>query len=367
MRRIVLHGYYGNGNMGDDAILYVTEAILRRTPNAKLQVVGHPIPFMSTTLGKYTAKIPFTKRLLYKNHTRQMLEQIDKADALILGGGGIFCDSKHGDVTNDVRLIQRMQERHKPNMIYAIGVPSLWRETSKRLIRQVVENANYVSCRDPTSAKKIEALGAPSPYVTGDPAIKVPKVLGIHSKPKKLDLQMIHVCFSLRNDNINRLIVEALAKLATHLTSKYNAKISFIPMRTRWYGDDRVAHNLFRDKLEGGSLLFFDRRPSVKEFVKELTHTTLTIGMPLHSTLLSASLGVPCIAIAYTEDVASFMKYIQADDYSVLLKDACEGSFLIEKTEDMLNSYTATSRRILENIEKIEEKMLLDEKAIKRL
>jgi len=367
MRRIILHGYYGNGNMGDDAILYATEAIFKKISNVELRIVGHPIAFMNTTLGGHIAKIPFGKRLLYKNHVRQMLKQVDKADALILGGGGIFCDTKHSDVTNDVRLIQRMQENHKPNIIYAIGVPSLWRETSKRLVKQVVENANYVSCRDPTSAKKIEDLGAPSPHVTGDPAIKVPKILGIHSEPKKLDLQQLNICFSLRRDNLNKLMVEALAKLATFLATKYNAKIKFIPMRTRWFGDDRAAHNFIKEKLRTCPFSFFDERPSVEEFIEELTYTTLTIGMPLHSTLLSASVGVPCIAIAYTEDVTSFMRYIQAEDYLISLKDACEGSFLIEKAQELFNSYTVVSRKILKNIEKMEEKMLLDEKAIRQL
>ena len=111
--------------MGDDAILYATEAIFKQMPNVELQVVGHPIPFMNTTLGRNIAKVPFGKRILYKNRVRQMLKQVDKADALILGGGGILCDSKHGDVTNDVRLIQRVQEKQKPNLIYAVGVLSL--------------------------------------------------------------------------------------------------------------------------------------------------------------------------------------------------------------------------------------------------
>ena len=368
MRKIALHGYYGNGNMGDDAILYATKAIFRGISNVELHVVGHPVPFMDTTLGRKIAKLPYGKTLLYKYHTRQMLEHIDKTDGLILGGGGILCDRESRDVTNDVRLIQRMQSKQKPTMIYAVGVPSLWRQKSKKLIKEVVDNADYTSCRDPTSAKRIEDIGVTVPiYVTGDPAIKIPKFLGIYPKPKKLDFQKMNICISLRKTRKNNKVIKAIVQLVNYLIKKYDAKINFVPMRTTWNNDDRVVHNFVNGKLNNCNVSFFNERPSVEEFVKELMDTTLTIGVPLHSTLLSASMGVPCIAICYTPDVISFMEYVQAEHYSISLTEACDSSLLIEKTEELFSSYTAVSQQLLQNIRRIKEKTLLDEKAIKNI
>lgn len=354
--------------MGDDAILYATERIIEQIPNIKLEVVGHPVPFMNTKLGRKIAKLPYGRTILYKYHTRQMVKQIDKTDALILGGGGILCDRESRDVTNDVRLIRRTQSRQKPTMIYAVGVPGLWRQKSKKLIKEVVEDADYTSCRDPTSAKRIENMGVTVPiYVTGDPAIKIPKFLGIHPKPKKLDFQKMNICISLRKTGKNNKVIEAIVKLVNYLIKKYDAKINFVPMRTTWNNDDRVVHNFVSRNLDNCNVSFSNERPSVEEFVKELIDTTLTIGVPLHSTLLSASMGVPCIAICYTPDVTSFMEYIQAEHYSISLREACDSSFLIEKAEELFDSYTAVSQRWLQNIRKIEEKTLLDEKAIKNI
>jgi len=368
MRKIILHSYYGNGNLGDDAILYATEDILRRL-NIYFQVIGHQVSILNTPIGKPISRIPFAKRTLYKNHVRWMLKQVDSADALILGGGGIIKDPKYGDITNNLRLIRYMQERRKPNMIYAVGVPRIWRLRSKIITKEVVEKTDYISCRDPESAIRIENLGGPLPHITGDPAIKVPEIMGIHPKPRKPDLQKMHVCFSIRKDYLNKSMIKSLAKLAFFLAAKYGAKISFIPMRTIWYGDDRIAHNLMKKELKtsNSNFIFFDRRPSVEEFVKELANTTLMIGMPLHSIVLSSSMGVPSIAIGYTEDVSSFMRYIQAEEHLFSLENICDSSSLIEKVEELFSSYNKVSRKILQNIDKVKEKMLLDENAIRQL
>lgn len=351
--------------MGDDAILYATEKIFEQISNAELQVVGHAIPFMNTSFGRKIAKLPYGRTLLYKYHARQMLKQIDRSDALILGGGGILCDRESRDVSNDVRLIQYMQSKQKPTIIYAVGVPWLWREKSKKLIKQVVENADYVSCRDPNSAMKIKDLNVDATvHTTGDPAIKIPKLLNVNPKPKNLSLEGMNVCVSLRKGSVNKLMVKSLTKLINSLIKNYDAKINFTPMRTIWYSDDRIAHNLFRDKVKAS---FFDVRPSVEDFVKSLTDITLVVGMPLHSIILSASMGVPCIAIAYTPDVTSFMEYVQAERCSVSPAKAGDSNLLIEKTEELFDSYTAVSQKLLQNIGKIEEKALLDEKAIKNI
>jgi polysaccharide pyruvyl transferase WcaK-like protein len=368
MRTICLHGYYGNGNMGDDAILFATERIIEQIPNIKLEVVGHPVPFINTRLGRTIAKLPYGGTLLYTYHTRQMLKQTDKTEALILGGGGILCDRKSRDVTKDVRLIERMQSKQKPTMVYAVGVPSLWRQKSKELIKKVVEAADYTSCRDPTSAERIENTGVTVPvHVTGDPATKIPKLLGIHLKTKKLDLQKMNICISLRKTRKNGKIIKAIVKLVNYFIKNYDARIKFIPMRTRWYADDRVVHNFVRRNLNNYNVSFFNERPSVEEFVKELIDTTLTIGVPLHSTLLSASMGVPYIAIRYTPDILSFMEYVHTEQYALSLTEACDGRLLIEKTEELLDSYATVSKQLLQNIKKIEQKTLLDEKAIREI
>lgn len=372
-RKIALHGYYGNGNMGDEAILYATKAIFDRISNVELHVISHVIPFLTTNFGRRIAKLPYGRTILYKYHTRKMLKKVDEADALILGGGGLLCDRKTRDVSNDVRLIKHMQSKNKPTMIYGVGVSWLWREKSKQLIKEVVENANYVSCREPVSAKKIEDLGVSTPiHVTGDPAIKIPEIVGINSKPRKLDIEKINVCIALRGGFVDKTLANSLLKLIEFLIKRYNTNIKFIPMRTGWYSDDRIAHELiaheiFRRGLNKPKISFFNEKPSVKEFVTELTETTLLIGAPLHSIILATSMGVPCIALSYKPDVYNYMEYVQSNHLSLSLKEASNEGVLIEKIEELFDLYDSISKRLLQNIAKIKQKILLDEKAINGL
>lgn len=370
LHRIALHGYYGNENMGDDAILYVTKEIFKQIPNTELEVIGHPVPIMKTSFGRKIAKLPYGRTLLYKWHVRKMLKQLEKTDALILGGGGFFCDRKDRDVTNDVRLIRRMQSKGKPTIIYAVGALPIWREKTKKLIKEAVENANYTSVRDPMSAKKIvEYVGVDCKvHVTGDPAIKIPKILGIRVRIKKLDLENLNVCVSLREiSGSNKAMTRTIVKFVNYLIKNYNANIKFIPMRTRWDKDDRVIHNFVKKDLNNNNIQFLDKRPSVGEFVEELGNTTLTIGVPLHSLVLSASIGVPCIAISYKPDITGFMEYIECENYEVFIKDLFYENCLIEKTEELLSSYATVSKKLLQKVAEIQKKTLSDEKAIKKI
>lgn len=370
-RRIILHGYYGNKNLGDDAILLATKAIFEDLPHVDLRVLGHTPHLMNTVVGDKIAKLPYGRTLLYKYHFEKMKEQVDKADALILGGGGILYDRKSRDVTKDIRLLLHMQSKQKPTMIYAVGVAGFWREKSKRLVKQAVENARYVSCRDPASAKRIRNLGVTTPIeVTGDPSIRIPKLLGLNPSIRHFDVQEMKVYVSLRRYYVNAQMIKALAKLVQFLVNKYNAKVNLVPLRTAWFDDDRVALNGLYDRLDRSyrqSVSLARRRPLVQEFTKNLASTSMIIGMKLHSIILASSMGVPCIALSYKQDVTDFMRYIKAEQYALSMAEACDSSVLIEKTEELLASYTTISKQLLQNIKKIEEKTLLDEKALENI
>jgi len=370
-RRVILHGYYGNKNLGDDAILLATKAIFEYLPHVDLRVLGHTPHLMNTIVGKKIARLPYGRTLLYKYHFKKMKEQVDKADALILGGGGILHDRKSRDATKDVRLLLHMQSKRKPTMIYAVGVAGFWREKSKRLVKQAVENAQYLSCRDPASAKRIRNLGVTTPIeVTGDPSIKIPKLLGLNPDARQFDVQQMKVYVSLRRYYVTAQMIKALTKLVQFLVNRYNAKVDLVPLRTAWFDDDRVALNRLYDQSDRSyrqSISLVRRRPLVQEFTKNLASTSMMIGMKLHSIILASSMGVPCIALSYKQDVTDFMRYIKAERYALSLAEACDGSLLIEKTEELLASYTTVSKQLLQNIKKIEEKTLLDEKAIKNI
>lgn len=79
--RILLQGYYGRGNWGDDLLMLISFNILRKNyPNAAIEILtaDRPRPYIHTILGE---KVP----LLMQGHHGHY-------DMIVHGGGGVFFD-----------------------------------------------------------------------------------------------------------------------------------------------------------------------------------------------------------------------------------------------------------------------------------
>ncbi len=93
-KRILLLGYYGKGNFGDDVLLKVTYELLRcAVPEASISVIvdGDGKNYVRNLLGNVNVLKPARHRHF---------------DLIVHGGGGVFFDAKHYGFFN--RLIERI-------------------------------------------------------------------------------------------------------------------------------------------------------------------------------------------------------------------------------------------------------------------
>ena len=351
-------------------MLFATEALFKQHfPKVKLCVLGHPPPAMKRMFGKTFAQLPYGRTLLYKLHFRKMKKTVDKANALILGSGGFLYDSASRTVEKDLRLILHAQEKHEPTMIYAVGVTSLRHEKSKQLVRQAINNANYVSCRDPASANRIKSLSVNAfVHATADPAIIAPKILGFRPKEKQFPNNP-KICVSLRNRFVSFQLFKTLSKLLKVLVERYNAKIVLVPLRATWFDDDRIPLKQLFKQLESvkHNISFFERRPSVEQFTRMMEDMSVVIGMKLHSVIFATSMGVPTIALSYKQDVTDFMSYVKQEQYAISLTQACNFAYMLGKMENLIDSYSSVSRQLLANVEIISKKIAFDIKGVESL
>src|SRR5260370_41675476 len=82
--QIVIVGYYGFTNTGDEAILAaILSQIRRELPDAGISVMSGNVEETSARFGVQA----FTS-----NEPQELLRRIEAADLLIIGGGGLFHD-----------------------------------------------------------------------------------------------------------------------------------------------------------------------------------------------------------------------------------------------------------------------------------
>ncbi len=124
--RIVISGYYGFHNVGDEAILYsIIQALRQQEPNVEIVVLSnHP---------EETAK---AYHVLSVNRWKlnEVLKALKNADGLVSGGGSLLQDQTGlRSIPYYVGIIKIAQILKKPVFIYAQGMGPIHRTYNKQL------------------------------------------------------------------------------------------------------------------------------------------------------------------------------------------------------------------------------------------
>lgn len=171
MRPVLLSGYYGFGNAGDEAILeMVVTALQTGAPGVPWRVLtadpqATARRLMSTGLLSPTA----AQAAVAPRDPLTALREVAGAGLLVSGGGGLLQErTSRRSLLYYVGLLLWARLLGVPRVIFAQGVGPLWRRSSGWLTRLALAQAS-VWVRDEPSKHLLEALGLPAIQVTADP------------------------------------------------------------------------------------------------------------------------------------------------------------------------------------------------------
>lgn len=166
---VVMSGYYGFSNAGDDAILQsIQEGIVAASEDISITVLSND-PALTERLYGLDAVPRF--------QVWKVLRALRRCDALLSGGGSLLQDRTSTRSLLYYLSIIRLAERfHKPVMLYANGIGPVSRPANRRRVKKAVERAALVTLRDRSSAKELQDMGVSRSdlYVTADPVFNLP-------------------------------------------------------------------------------------------------------------------------------------------------------------------------------------------------
>lgn len=202
---IVLLGYYGRGNFGDDVLMVVTHDVVKQAyPSHRVAVrTGKKIDYVERLLGAEVQQLPFGTR--------------DRHRLILHGGGGTFFDFAlggtidkflnrlllAGGTTNYVRVeaaLRRLARRPRMSadvrLGMGIGVGTF--TSGSRKLREALPllcDFDLLWVRDPGSVSNLKDIGATSPVVLGSdlaflwdrwcpPSLALQPVRKLGSKPR---------------------------------------------------------------------------------------------------------------------------------------------------------------------------------------
>ncbi len=298
MKRLLLSGYYGYGNAGDEAVLAGLVTGFRFL-SAELEL---------TALSGTPAETRRTHGISAVDRYRPaaLLPAIARCDLFLSGGGSLLQDvtSAHG-IFYYLGVVRLAQMLGKKTMFIAQGIGPLKRERSRKLVAAAANRLDAVTVRDPDSAQLLREIGVsrPSIEVTADPALllslsPIPssggagRGFGVALRPwhgqEQLGTQAAAVCFL------------TLAGQTPYL----------LPMQP---GSDTAVAEQFagewaRLHQAPASVPISSLPNGLDALLSIIAECDMMVGMRLHALILAAAAGVPSVALAYDPKVAAFMQ-----------------------------------------------------------
>ena len=305
---LLISGYYGFHNLGDEAILSSMQQALRQEhDNLELTVLSaNP----ALTRSSYDVKA------LSRTDYRAIWKELGKTDLLISGGGSLLQDVTSSRSLQYYLLILAMSLlRGTPFMIYSQGIGPIRGSWNRRITAWILKKARVLTVRDQQSFDELLRLGIPKErlFLSADPVLlfQAPPTMVGCTILEQLGVQTERgpiIGVSVRPWGNNEAWIMELAKALDAMVVERNAQIVFLPMQRN---DDEKIGQRIRDSMKQKDLAFcLPHGKSVQELLSVIDACRLLIGVRLHALVFAAITTTPAIAIRYDPKVDHFAQRV---------------------------------------------------------
>ncbi len=331
--RVVISGYYGFGNTGDEAILSALLSIIRKFPEIEITVISsHP----RATSAEH--KVRSVSRL----NMLSIFFTIVRSHLLISGGGGLLQDvtsSRSLLYYLSVILLGKMLKKRVVLLAQSIG--PIRKRVNRSVTRWVLEKTNLITVRDEHSARELATLGVSRVPV----ALTADLALLLEPAPSKREEELVErlglqkqrfIIFCLRILKGRPFPVELFASLAERISRTTSLKILYLPFQASF--DLGLARTLAKESVVSASVEY-QLKP--EELIALFKKAELIVGMRLHSLIFAAKARTPFLAISYDPKVTAFANLLAAE--TIKFEELGEKNFFSKFTQITKNHVTIKS------------------------
>ncbi len=326
---VMLCGYFGACNSGDDATL---DAVLASLPQL-------PKGIIPTVPAHRSEALPDGVRAIGRYNFPKIKKELSKTRLFVLCGGTLLQNSTSNRSLAYYYLLSSLAAKQGARvMIYAGGVGPIIGDEAAYEAVYAVENADAVTLRDPDSLELLKQLecDVSGIAITADAALNTPplelpeSILSRLPEGKEYFAVSVRPLSGLRRGSDARNgneIYSMIASAVRVIADRRNAVPLFIPFAPE---DINACRNVMRES-ERGIVMPLMRAGHI---ISLISKCSFTLGMRLHSGVFSSVAGTPAIMIAYDPKVAAFARHAyhpapldpDADDFSMRTIVAAAGS-----------------------------------------
>ncbi len=283
--KILLTGYFGFGNAGDEMIFHVMKT--------KFENEGHCVYSLT--------KNPKNMNEFKRNSIKAIYSAIKKSDVVVSGGGGILQDKTSSkSLYYYLFIIKVAKLLHKKVAVFAQGIGPLNKQINKIAVKNVISKTDLITVRDIHSQDMLKNTGITKKInLTSDLAFLYKEQRSI---PLPFDRFIVYAIG--KAGKMPHLIV--LADVGNYIKKSTGLPIIILPFYPE--RDEEIARNL-SGILESPLITpeYIEQYPYIIE------KSEFVVGMRYHAILLSTLKEKAFVGLSYDPKVRSLMEELEID------------------------------------------------------
>ena len=306
MKKILLSGYYGFNNTGDEAILSALIAGLEERI-AELEIIvlsAHP---------QFTTDVHQVEAI-NRMDLKRISKELKRADLLISGGGSLLQDvTGFKTIPYYLGIIVLAKVMKTPVFFCAQGVGPVNNRLNQKLVAYILNKVDLITVRDQKSRALLQSWGVKNKItVTADLVFS----LDASNKdldndiliPEEIEFNQPTIGVAVRSWGDNSYLNQ-LALVLDDLILKLGVNILLIPFH---YPNDYEAGKLLQNKMKQAVNLITTNY-SPEEVLAIVRQCDLLVGVRLHAVIFAAVSQIPVAGISYDPKVDNFLAQLNLE------------------------------------------------------
>ncbi|MWV46587.1 polysaccharide pyruvyl transferase CsaB [Paenibacillus sp. HJL G12] len=312
-KTIVISGYYGFKNSGDEAVLQsILTALEEKGKQEGIQIN----PVVLSIDPEWTSST-YGVQAVHRMKLGEVRQALKNSSGLISGGGSLLQDATSPKtIPYYLGVIKLAQWLKKPVFIYSQGVGPVNRKLFNPMIKNVFKKCEYISVRDVQSSELLQSMGLQNSriHVVPDPVLGLtPESENLSSIEPEKGQRLPVIGISVRYWDPGRRELKGIAEGLRQVCEKQPVHLRFLPFY--FPNDEKASQEIIQqlgDIASGGSKVSVCREAvHPRQMLAEVGRCDLVIGMRLHSLIYAANQLVPLIGVSYDPKIDHFLKRLE--------------------------------------------------------
>lgn len=306
-KKVLISGYYGFDNSGDDAILKaIVKDFQKMDDKVKILVLSKR--------PSHTEKM-YGIKAINRFQIHDIVKEMKNCDLFISGGGSLLQDgTSTRSIIYYLTLIKLALMNKKPVMIYANGIGPINKKFNRNFTRKILDKVDLITLRDEDSRYYLKELQVKNPniYVTADPVFTLEpsnneKIENIF-KAEKIPLDKPLIGVSVREWKSAKNLISNISQAIEYMIKKFGVNVVLIPMH---YPEDLEISKKVYEKITIKGCFVVSEKYSVEDIMGIIRRLDMIIAMRLHSLIYAATQKVPMVGLIYDPKIEGFLKFIE--------------------------------------------------------